>query len=389
MNKGRIVLLITSLDYGGAEKQVVCLGTCLKACGWDVRIITMLRPRAYEAELESTRVPLVHLSMRRGVPDPRAFWHLVRILRRERPQILHSHMVHANLLARLARPLGQVPVLICTVHTINEGGRWREWAYRLTDPFCDLTIQVSRAGLERYVRIGAVPRHKIRFIPNGVDTNRFRPDPEARGRLREELKLGDAFIWLAVGRFEEAKDYPNMLQAFAEVLHVREDVVLLIAGQGSQREKAQCLAEKLGIGSKVLFLGVRKDIPDLMNAADAYVMSSAWEGMPIVLLEAGAVGLPIVATDVGGNREVVVDGKSGFLVPPKDPDALARAMLRLMDLSPEERRSMGEYGRTHIEESYSLERVVDQWETLYRELIMMKKREEKIKRFLRNHKKHG
>ncbi|NLG84440.1 MAG: glycosyltransferase [Firmicutes bacterium] len=367
-----LIFLITGLAYGGAETQLVRLATRLKIRGWGIHVISMLPPQAYREELEAIGIPVISLNMRRGVPDPRALWRLVRILRRERPQILHSHMVHANLLARLARPLAQVPVLVCTVHTINEGGRWREWAYRLTDPFCDLTTQVSRAGLERYVRIGAVPRHKIRFIPNGVDTTKFRPNPEARGRLRQELKLEDVFIWLAVGRFEEAKDYPNMLQAFAKVLGVREDAVLLIAGQGSLKEKVQSLAEELGIAPKVFFLGVRTDIPDLMNAADAYVMSSAWEGMPMVLLEAGAVGLPVVATDVGGNREVVVDGKSGLLVPPKDSEALARVMLGLMELSPEERRRMGEYGRRHIEENYSLERVVDRWEALYRELMIKK-----------------
>ena len=165
---------------------------------------------------------------------------------------------------------------------------------------------------------------------------------------------------------------PDSLSYSKVTLTVHKDAVLLIAGQGSLREKAQSLAEELGIAPKVFFLGVRTDIPDLMNAADAYVMSSAWEGMPMVLLEAGAVGLPVVATDVGGNREVVVDGKSGLLVPSKDPEALARAMVRLMELSPEERRSMGKYGRRHIEENYSLERVVEQWEALYRELMMKK-----------------
>lgn len=372
MSKGRILLLVTGLDRGGAETQVVHLATRLKARDWDVRIITMLCPLAYEAELQSAGVPLLRLGMKRGVPDPRALWHLIRILRRERPQIVHSHMVHANLLARLARPLARVPILVCTAHSIIEGGRRCEWACRLTDFLCDLTTQVSRAGLERYVQVGAAPRHKIRFIPNGVDTDQFRPNPEARMRLRHELGLDSAFAWLAVGRLAEAKDYPSMLQAFARILRVRGDTVLLIAGQGSLREETEGLARELGIASQVRFLGVRKDIPELMNAADAYVMSSAWEGMPMVLLEAGAVGLPVVATDVGGNREVVMAEESGFLVPPRDPAALARAMLRLMDVPEGTRWRMGEAGRRHVEANYALERVVDQWEALYKELLSRK-----------------
>jgi len=109
-----------------------------------------------------------------------------------------------------------------------------------------------------------------------------------------------------------------------------------------------------------------------MNATDAYVMSSIWEGMPLVLLEAQASGLPIVATDVGGNREVVIDGVTGFLVPPKDPEALAQAMLRLMELPKEKRQEMGEAARQHILANFSLDRVVDKWEALYRELLVKK-----------------
>ncbi|MGI9952918.1 glycosyltransferase [Moorellaceae bacterium AZ2] len=367
-----IVFLTTGLVYGGAETQLVRLATRLKARSWEVKVVSMLPPQAYVEELEAAGIPIESLGMRRGVPDPRALFRFASILRLEQPQVVHSHMVHANLLARLARPLARVPVLVCTVHTINEGGRHREWAYRLTDFLCDLTTQVSQSGLERYVRVRAVPQHKIRFIPNGVDTDRFRPNPEARARLRHELGLGNVFSWLAVGRCEEAKDYPNMLRAFAMVLREHGNTVLLIAGQGSLREEAEQLANQLGLREKVHFLGLRKDVPELMNAVDAYVMSSAREGMPMVLLEAGATGLPIVATDVGGNREVVLDGMSGFLVPPKDPEALARAMLRLMILSQEERRRMGEVGRAHVEANFSLEKVVDQWESLYQECLAAK-----------------
>jgi len=285
---------------------------------------------------------------------------------------VHSHMVHANLLARLVRPLAPIPVLVCTAQSINEGGRLREILYRMTDPLCDLTTQVSRAGLERYVRVGAVPAHKIRLIPNGVDTVRFRPDREARGIMRDALGLHDGFVWLAVGRFERAKDYPNMLRAFAGVVARRPEARLIIAGQGTLQGEAEQLVAELRIADRVHFLGVRKDISALMNAADAYVMSSAWEGTPMVLLEAGATGLPIVATAVGGNGEVVVDGQTGFLVPPGDSEALMRAMLRLMDLSPDERARMGRAGRAHVEANYSLERVVDQWEKLYVELLTAK-----------------
>jgi len=370
----RVLFVITGLGLGGAETQLVHLATRLKARGWDVRVVSLTPPRAYVQELEAAGVPVISLGIKGKLPDPRPAFRLARMIRTWRPEVVHSHMVHANLVARLVRLLAPVPVLICTAHSIDEkgrrgSGRLRKMAYRLTDPFCDLTTQVSRAGLERYVRIRAVPRHKIRYLPNGIDTERFRPDPELRARLRQELRLETAFAWLAAGRFVVSKDYANMLQAFSRVAPERNEGCLVIAGDGPLRPSMEQLASDLGVTERVKFLGTRRDIPALMNAADAYVISSAWEGMPMVLLEAAASGLPIVATDVGGNSEVVIDGKTGFLVPPKDPDALAQAMLRLMGLPPEERRRMGAVARQHIEANYSLDRVVDQWEALYTELL--------------------
>lgn len=373
MSTKSVVILTTGLAYGGAETQVVHLATRLRARGWAVRVVSLLPPHAYVDELKAVGIVVDSLGMSRGVPDPRALVRLARILRRDRPQVLHAHMVHANILARVVRLLVRVPVVICTAHNISEGGRWRELAYRLTDVLCDLTSQVSQAGMERYIEVGAVPAGKIRVIPNGVDTERFRPNPDVRRRLRRELRLDDRFAWLAVGRFEKAKDYPNMVKAFARVVVKKPNASLLIAGQGSLRVEALRLVEDLGLAGHVHFLGLRKDVPALMNAADGYVMSSAWEGMPMVLLEAAATGLPIVATDVGGNHEVVLNGRTGFLVPPKDPQALAQAMLRLMETSEEDRARMGAAGRAHVMANYTLERVVDMWEALYGELLNRKR----------------
>jgi glycosyltransferase involved in cell wall biosynthesis len=222
--------------------------------------------------------------------------------------------------------------------------------------------------LERYVHVGAVPRHKICYIPNGVDTERFKPNLEDRLKVRKELGV-EGFVWLAVGRFDPPKDYPNMLQAFARVVHKHLNTMLLIAGDGPLRKTMENMTRELGVEKHVKFLGIRRDIPQLMNAADAYVMSSEWEGMPMVLLEASACRLPIVATNVGGNAEIVLDGQTGFLVPPKSPEALSQAMLRMMDLPEEVREKMGEQARKHIESNFSLDRIVDCWEALYYELL--------------------
>ncbi|MFZ3133239.1 glycosyltransferase [Methanothrix sp.] len=375
---GRLLFLITSLAYGGAETQLVRLAIQLKKRGWDVLVVTMMQPKAYADELEAAGICVASLGIARKIPDPRPILHLVRLIRSWQPDVIHSHMVHANLLARIVRPLAPVNILICTAHNTNEGGRFREFLYRLTDPFCDLTTQVSEAGMERYVRVRAVPRREIRYIPNGVDTIRFRPDLENRSIIRRELGLKNNFLWLSVGRFDIQKDYPNILQALTFVVRKLPDAILAIVGDGPLRPAMEELAGNLGLRDSTMFLGTGRDVPGLMNAADGYVMSSAWEGMPVVLLEAAATELPIVATDVGGNREVVQDGKTGFLVPPKNPEALAGAMLRLMNLPEDERTQMGKAGRHYIQANYSLDRITDIWENLYGEFLAKKRIDDNI-----------
>jgi glycosyltransferase involved in cell wall biosynthesis len=367
--KKRILMLSTCMGLGGADQQILYLVRTLLKRGYEIQIVSMTPLGAMGEEAQSEGLPIQSLNMKRGVPDPKAIFKLARILHKWQPDILHSHMVHANFLARVSRLFANVPVLVCTTSNINEGGRWREIVYQLTDFLCDITTQKSLAGADRYTNIKAVPTTKIRVIPNGIDIQKFKPNLEVKQRLRHELSLERQFIGLAVGRFRPPKDYPNLLQAFSRIKANSINTVLIIVGEGTLKPEMQALAKTIDIHEQVKFLEPRRDIPDLMNIADAYIMSSAWEGMPMVLLEAASVGLPIVATDVGGTREIVLDGKNGFLVPPRHPDALAQALERMMNLSPQERQQMGQFSRKHIELHYSIERVVDRWEELYQQLL--------------------
>lgn len=370
----RILIVTTGLSTGGAESQLKEIAVQLRRREHQVMVVSLVAPEEEAVNLEG--IPVESLSMRRGLPDLRGIVRLRRIVRSRKPQVVHAHMVHANLLARVARCFCKMPVLVCTAHNTYEvpssaaapkARTWREWAYRLTDPLASVTTQISSEGLDRYVKIRAVPKTKIRLVPNGVDLERFRRNTQLRDQKRAELGIREEFLWLAVGRLEVAKDYPNLLRAFRMARGGQSR--LLIAGQGPTLDVCRLLANKLGIGASVQFIGLRKDVPGLMSAADAYVMSSLYEGLPLVLIEAAAAELPIVACDVGGNRDVVVHGQSGFLVPPNDPGALANAMIHVATLTHEERRTLGRNGRLHVAQQFSLDRVVDQWEALYRELL--------------------
>jgi glycosyltransferase involved in cell wall biosynthesis len=369
----RILFLSTSMGMGGADKQLLSAAQHMRSRGREVLIVSLTPLGPMGLEARGLGIPIESLGMRRGIPDPRGLVRLVRLVRAWKPDVIHSHMVHANLMARGLRLLVRIPAVVSTIHNVYEGGRLRMAAYRLTNGLVDHMTIVSQAAADRFIGEGIVPKELLTVVANGVDTDLFRNVPAGtREALRQSLGLGDGCTWLAVGRFEVAKDYPNMLRAFAKVRERQPRTVLLLVGRGSLQADTEALAGTLGPAGGVRFLGVRSDVPEIMSAADGYVMSSAWEGMPIVLLEAGAAGLPIVATRVGGNEEVVLDEASGFLVPPRDHEALGLAMARLMELPEERRSAMGERGREHIRTRYGLSQVADRWEALYREVLERK-----------------
>jgi glycosyltransferase involved in cell wall biosynthesis len=361
-----LMLVTTWLTRAGAETQVKDLACEHARRGARVVVVSLRDPEAFVPELTDAGVQVVSLGMSRGVADPRGVVRLARAVRRFRPDVVHSHMVHANLLSRVTRLFCHMPVLVCTAHNTNEGGRWREWMYRLTDRLADVTTNVSRAGVERYIQVGAVPVGRIRYMTDGIDTSRFHTDRARHERLRASLGFPDGFVFLVAARLEPAKGIDVLLHALS-LMHVhRNDVTVLIAGDGSQRAKLEAQASTLGLGPEIVrFLGSRDDVPDLMEAADALVLPSRWEGLGMVLLEAALSLLPVVATNVGGIPEIVRDRDTGFLVPPDDPEALACAMAHIVTLTPDQRLAMGRSGRHIVEESYALPSVVDQWEQLY------------------------
>ena len=366
---GRIVILITTLTFGGAETQVVRLATELTMRGWKVCVVCMVKPTAYTSQLEEQHIPVYSLDMKRGIADVRAIFRLASLIRGFRPDIVHCHMFHANLLGRVTRLFCRMPALVCTAHNFREtseqdGPTWhKELLYRITDPLADKTTIICNAAFERYVRVGAVPRRKFQMIPNGVDTDHFKRSTKRRQNAREALGISSEFVWLAVGRLVKQKDYPTLFRALELLKH--EQFVLLLAGNGPLEEELREDCRKRGLGGQVRFCGAREDILDLYSAADAFVMSSEFEGLSAALLEAASTGLPAVVTDVGGNADVVIDEITGYVVPPAAPKRLATAMHRLMALSPERLQTIGYAARRFCHEQFRIAAVMDKWLDLY------------------------
>ncbi len=361
----KILLLVTGLSVGGAERVVVNLADALVADGHEVLLVYMKGP--VQVRPMRPEVRLACLGMEKAANLVPGYLRFRNALRGFAPDIVHSHMIHAVMLARLARCSMRIPRLISTMHTTDVGGRLWALAYRATDPLADVTTNVSHGAVGAFVAAGAVRSGRMITIYNGISVDDFRPCPAARTRVRESFAIGPGCkLLLAVGRLHSAKDYPNMLHALAR-LRDRLDFKLLIAGDGPLRERLQALAAKLELSPRIEFLGIRRDIADLMSAADIYVLSSIGEAFGLVVAEAMACERVVVATDCGGVREVL-DG-TGFLVPRSDPAALAEALLQACALNREDAIAMGRAARHRVVDRYSFERSFDQWRRLYADLL--------------------
>lgn len=363
---GRLLYVITSLDRGGAETQVATLAQGFRARGWHVEVASLLAAGAIGARLRNASIPVHSLGMARGRGDPRAVARLSRLVRAQRPDVVHSHMVHANLLSRATRLVATMPLLVCSAHSIDEEGRWREVAYRLTDPLCDVTTNVSLAATDRYRRHRLAPADKLECVPNGIDVALFAPDAARRAATRQALGVSDSTaLWAAVGRLDPPKDPITLVRAFAQHVAREPGARLLMAGGGALEAATRAEVAAAGMAGCIDVLGGRDDIPALLGAADAFVLSSRWEGLPVSVLEAGAAELPVVATAVPGTRELVQDGVTGILAEPGDVASLADAMARVAALSVPARRAMGQAAARQAREGYSLAAVLDLWEELY------------------------
>ncbi|HVV37162.1 MAG TPA: glycosyltransferase [Acidimicrobiales bacterium] len=360
----RVALFTNHLMVGGAEAQLVRLAARLVARGDEVRLVSLLPTEAYEKEMAELGVPIVEL--RGGRVRSAAFVvQARRALKEYKPDVVVSFLYQANVVARVAAKLAGVPVVISSIRSEFFGGRARELVMRFTDPLATITTTNSALAAESLVRRKVAPRDRLVVVPNGLDVSVFDEARRQRDATRAGLGVtGDEFVWLAAGRLVPQKDVPNLLDGFAKHRAAHDRSRLLIAGDGVLHDDMVDHAARLGITDSVTFLGIREDLPLLMASADAFVLASAWEGLPNVVMEAMAAALPVVSTRVGGVAELVDDPATGVMVPPRDAAALSAAMNAVVELPADERMARGERGRAKIARDWSFDGAGDQWLTL-------------------------
>lgn len=357
----RVLLTITGLGMGGAERMVTDLADGLVSAGCDVRIVYLRGP--LQVCPRRSEVEVVGLGMNSPTGVFGAYSKLRKIIREFRPDVVHSHMFHATLLTRLLRLTISIPRMISTMHAGYAGGRFRVAAYRLTDWLTDISTNVSYVAMANFIASGAVRSGRMVVIYNGISAEEFRPSSETRAKVRNTLGVGeDCNLFLAVGRLAPQKDYPNLFQALARL---PQDLPfrLLIAGDGPLRPQLEAMVGELGLHSRVQLLGIRHDVAALMAAADVFVHSAMGEPFGLVVAEAMACERVVVATDTGGVREVL--GDTGFLVPRRDPAALANALRIACELPHADAIKLGRAARQRVLDNYSFERAFEKWRELY------------------------
>ena len=356
-----ILYLITGLGGGGAEKVVVDLADQMYSLGHDVKIAYL------KGEIivfpKNNNIELVYLGLENLKNSKDAFLNYKNLILSFKPHVVHAHMVHANIFARIARKLISIPKLICTAHNSNEGGKLRMLAYQFTNNLSDLNTNVSEEATQSFVKMRAFSSDAL-TIYNGINLEKFKNKKIDHDLYLKQFDSAHHKIILAVGRFNKQKDYPNLLNAIPYLKKISSyKFKVVIAGDGEDRAQIETLIHELNLSEYVILLGRRDDIPELMVCADIFVLPSAYEGFGLVVAEAMACETFVVATDCGGVKEVM--GGYGLLVPPQNSERLAEQLHTAMNLS---RMGINENNKKalhHVQQNFDLNKIIQQWLEIY------------------------
>lgn len=329
----RILYIIDSLSIGGAEMLLMDLVAAAQARG-DTVLVAYYTPGPLAAALTERGVEIARLSEHK-LRDPRVIFRAVRLMRRWKPDIVHTHLTKSDLVGQLAARIAKVPRRVMTIHCEDQ---WRNKAvlsriYKAATKGVNACIAVSREVADFTISSGSVPAERTLIIDNGVDTDRFNPETATPIDLTAYGVPQGRKVVAVIGRLKPQKDHETFLTAAAQLLSKDPELHFLVVGVGELEEELREQAQLAQLTpDRLSFTGLIRDVPGLLAAVDIVVISSAWEGLPVILLEAMGMARPIVATRVGGIPGVVTDEESAILVPPKSPTALADGISRVARL---------------------------------------------------------
>lgn len=378
--KKKILHVIETLGTGGAERSLV--ENIVLMDGYEHVVVILSGPEDFRGRLAEADTPLVNLNTPKRAILGNAL-RLKRLIDLHKPDLVHTSLYYANQAGRIAARLAGVPILSNIVNTSYDPIRYRHepalkpWKHETLKHVDTLTAALTRChfmGITECVKQSAVryarfPAHRVSVIHRGVDLSRFVADTHSGQSLKDELGLHDAYpIMLNVGRLMPQKAQKFIIEAMPAILERYPAAHLLIAGSGYLLPELLDLSKRLNVEAHVTFLGKRTDIPALHAASDLFVFPSIWEGLGVSLIEAMAMGKPVLATDTGPFPEIVEDGESGQLVEPASATAIADAVTK-MCASRERLAAMGKRSRAIAEEKFDIRKNVVQIGRLYEALI--------------------
>ncbi len=354
----RLVVLVDTLEFGGAERMAVDLALGLCRRGHQVGVATLRHGGPLAERLRGAGIEILNLNKKDGF-SPGAASRLRGWIAERGARVVHTHNPQVHHYGVLAGRGAGASVIVSTVHGLNnlQGFGKRELLYSLAARFTSQVVAVCDLARRTFIRAAALPPGRVTVIYNGIPVERFpfihRPEPAG-------------FTFGTVGRLDPFKDQRTLLRAFRIVLDRRPACGLRLLGGGPLRDGLEREARRLGIAEQVEFLGAGGAVPEFLASLDAFVLSSVSEGVPLSLLEAMATGLPVITTRAGGIGEIVEDGVHGWLCPCSDAAALADAMLRAIESS--NRGAMGARARARVEASFTLEKMTSNYEALFERL---------------------
>jgi glycosyltransferase involved in cell wall biosynthesis len=382
----RVLRVIARLNMGGPALHVTYLARGLAERGYETTLVAGDVARGEEsmafvadrAGVEIVRLPGLSRELS-PVRDAIAAWRVARIIRRVRPDIVHTHTAKAGAVGRVAALFagtGRRPVVVHTFHGhVLRGyfGQAGTQLFRAIETllahFTDRLIAVSPEVRDELVALHVAPRRKFSVVRLGIELEpRVRFGGDAAEVRRRHGVPAEAFVVGWFGRMTAVKRTDDLLTTLAALRQGGTDALLLLVGDGDDRERLEQRAHDLGLARSCFFVGYQEEVAPWYAVCDAVVLTSASEGTPVTIIEALAAGRPVVATDVGGVRDVVDEGETGFLVPPRDTNALAQR-LRALANDAGLREAMGAAGRARVLERYAVDRLVADVDVLYRELL--------------------
>jgi glycosyltransferase involved in cell wall biosynthesis len=374
-DKIKIVHIINSFEFGGAEAMLCNLLLRTDRDRFEPSVVALIDDLTVAGPVLDAGIPLITMGMRPGIPDPLGVIRLARHLRRLRPTVVQTWMDHSNLIGGLASRLSSPAKVVWGIHHSDHVRALTKRSTLITVGAC------ARLSHRLPARIVLCSEHartlygqrgfasdKMQAIPNGFDTQRFRPDSAARADVRRELNIDSAPLIGLVARYDPIKDHASFLRAASLLVKIRPDVRFLLCGANVDRQNQPlaALVDSLGLTRRCHLLGPRRDVPRILAALDLLISSSISEAFPLTVGEAMSCGVPCVATDVGDSALIV--GATGRIVPPGAPQAMADAWNDLLAMTVEGRRQLGAAARNRICELFDLEAVTRRYEALYRDL---------------------